>query len=500
MPFGRANVVSTGKDGQLDGTTAADFDDMFTAMAAADRVVLHFHGGLVSHASGMNTAKRLYSTYSDAGAYPVFFVWSSGLLEVLEHNLGEIAGESIFKTLQKWILKYAVGKVAQPIGTKGIGGLMTPRDLDVALELGKLKSEQEPYGHVDIPDGVEPLSDAEEAAFRQDLGTDAAFQASAQAIANSVIPPVETAGAKGVTTRVRTSEHTLMSPDVVDELAKESQASADQKGIFGAVTLVKKAGEVLVRVINRYRDHNDHGLYPTVVEEILREFYLANVGAAVWGAMKKETSDTFQHADPVRGGDEFMRRLTAMLAAGHAPQFDLVGHSTGAVFIDNMLTAVEQRRADPNDPFPADFKFHEIAFLAPANRFSEFADLVTNRAHLYDGFRMFTMSDAAESSDHLVGVLYPRSLLYFISGVLELDANGKSGVEPIVGMQRYYPDAANSTFPDVVTIGAFVNQQADRAVWSPANDGDGRRSSAMHHSDFDEDKDVLASLQFMIEH
>ncbi len=28
----------------------------------------------------------------------------------------------------------------------------------------------------------------------------------------------------------------------------------------------------------------DHGVYPTVVEELLRELYVANVGGAVWAA------------------------------------------------------------------------------------------------------------------------------------------------------------------------------------------------------------------------
>src|SRR5438445_13483579 len=117
-------------------------------MAAVQRVDVHYHGCLVDHASGMHTAERLYTTYDAAGAYPVFFVWSSGLLEVLRGNLPEILNESVFKSVQKWVTKYAIGKIGQPMGVRGIGGLMTPRDLDVNLELAKRERSDEPYGHV----------------------------------------------------------------------------------------------------------------------------------------------------------------------------------------------------------------------------------------------------------------------------------------------------------------------------------------------------------------
>jgi hypothetical protein len=75
---------------------------------------------------------------------------------------------------------------------------------------------------------------------------------------------------------------------VLDELAATDEGA---RGLVGAIALAKKAVEVLAHVIRRFRGGTDHGVYPTVLEELLREFYLANVGGALWATIKRETLD-----------------------------------------------------------------------------------------------------------------------------------------------------------------------------------------------------------------
>ena len=49
-------------------------------------------------AAAFETAeRRLYPRYDAAGAYPIFFVWESGILEAPFNNLQEIAGEGLFQ-------------------------------------------------------------------------------------------------------------------------------------------------------------------------------------------------------------------------------------------------------------------------------------------------------------------------------------------------------------------------------------------------------------------
>ena len=70
---------------------------------------------------------------------------------------------------------------------------------------------------------------------------------------------------------------------------------------------------------------------------------------------------------------------------------------------------------------PATFKF-DVILMAPACRTECFADTLAHHGSRIRDFRCFTMSDDFETKDRLVPAIYPHSLLYFISGVLEDEA------------------------------------------------------------------------------
>jgi hypothetical protein len=273
---------------------------------------------------------------------------------------------------------------------------------------------------------------------------------------------------------------------------------------LSSAVLLGKAARVLGRVIDRFRQGRAHGLYPTVVEEILREFYLANAGLAIWGAMKRETYDTFQDAAPgrERGGQYVVARLAELIQAGHRPEITLVGHSTGAVFIGNLLDYVQRQRAA--GALPADFTFKRIIFLAPACTFRDFKRYVeppyfAQPGGLYESIRVFAMTNDQESHDALVPFVYTRSLLYFVSGLLEPGADGRSAPDvPVVGMERYYTDAATYRDEDVLAVRKFVTEVGGRSVWSPASGGPGLASDSKHHGDFDDDLPTRDSLVHII--
>ncbi|MFE0061651.1 hypothetical protein [Streptomyces sp. NPDC059003] len=313
-----------------------------------------------------------------------------------------------------------------------------------------------------------------------------------------------------------------MSPQTVAELAAETEAADNRRAVVTSALLVRKTVRVVSAVVGRFRTHTDHGLYPTVVEELLREFYLANVGAAVWDAMKRQTADTFApdaSAAPdtaaapassaasgeIRAGRYFLDRFGQLLATGARPKVTLVGHSAGAVFIGHLLNDLARRRADADDPLPGDFRVRDVVLLAPACTVGHLASVVRRQAELFDRLRMFTMTDRAERADHLVPLLYPRSLLYFISGVLERGpqgaqgaggAKGQTAVTPIAGMQRWFQ--ADAGGPDAEQLRAFLRADATRTVWSPVDGGPGLTAGARKHITFDDDPEVLASLARML--
>jgi len=494
----RGHLITTGADGVL-VTAVEEVDALLEAMCAAPRVVLHFHGGLVSEEAGLRAAEGLLPTYRDAGAYPVFFIWRSGLLEIVRGNLREIADERAFQVLSKWVLKFALGKLREAVGAKG-AALTTPSDRDVYEELDKASAGGEPYADVEPPADLAELTCEQEAEVEQRLRGDPELQAIGVEIADSALPEEVRESSKGVTVRSRLSDKTLMSPDIVRELRQEAAVPEGEKGLVTSAALARKGAKVLARVISRFRGHTDHGLYPTVVEEVLGELYLANAGAAIWHMLKQETLDTFEPGgDAPRGGSYVLEALGRCLRDGRRPSVTLVGHSTGAVFINNLLNTVSCMRDDPASALPADFRFRNIAFLAPACTFEDFAPVLGRHEELWDKLRLFAMTDEAERKDALVPVLYPRSLLYFVSGVCETDAEGnREAGKPLVGLRRHYAGKDREDLPDAVRV-VLDYMTPQRSVWSPVDGGPGLSASAVHHGDFDDDPKVRESLRTMIE-
>lgn len=496
----RRRCVHSGTSGQLATTSTDDIDALVASLKDRPRVVLHFHGGLVDDELGFATAERLTPVYEAAGAEPVFFVWSSGLLEILQGNLPRILSEGVFQTLLSRVTRYAAGVVFQRPGQRAAGSLTAPPARSVAAELALLRTGQEPYARLTPPAAVPPLGEAERVLITAELSADTELADRNREIVGSVLRSAPTTTAARDIDGGRAAVATLMSPDTVAELAADTAAGGNRRALVTSALLVRKTVRVIAAVVGRFRLRTDHGLYPTVVEEILREFYVANVGAAVWDAMKRQTADTFAAADETRAGRYFLDRFSQLLGTGSRPKVTVVGHSAGAVFIGNLLTDLARRCAAADDPLPADFRVHDVVLLAPACTVTQLAPVVRLRTELFDRLRMFTMTDPAERADHLVPLLYPRSLLYFISGVLERGPARQSAVAPIAGMQRWYTADGAFGGKDSEDLRAFLAADPQRTVWSPV-DGDGPpglRSGARTHGAFDDDPEVLASLARML--
>ena len=116
------------------------------------------------------------------------------------------------------------------------------------------------------------------------------------------------------------------------------------------------------------------------------------------------------------------------------------------------------------------------------------------------------MTDDAERADRLVGAVYPRSLLYLVSGLLERD-RGASAVAPVLGLSRYLAAQGLERLlsSELATIARLdvvrkYSGKPGRIVLSPtALDAlEGARSSAISHGAFDDDDLVRGSLAQLI--
>jgi hypothetical protein len=100
-------------DGQYDGMKRADVAATFTAFrqqTKTNRLALFFHGGLVDKASGQPGAANEYAAYQN-DVFPLFFIWESGIWEVLGHLLPLVFAETIFAR----VVEHATAIVASKI-------------------------------------------------------------------------------------------------------------------------------------------------------------------------------------------------------------------------------------------------------------------------------------------------------------------------------------------------------------------------------------------------
>jgi hypothetical protein len=205
--------------------------------------------------------------------------------------------------------------------------------------------------------------------------------------------------------------------------------------------------------------------------------------------MKQDTADAFG-GDPERHvGTALLAEIARLHQQGGARRILLVGHSTGAVYICNLLRH--------SDVLPPDVQF-DLVLLAPACTFELFAQTVEQFGDRIANVRLFGMADKTECADQVVPRVYPRSLLYLVSGILEGDERDR----PLLGMQRYFRSSAYDGIPSVQAVRQFFQQRQNWEVWSltEAGVGSGLASLSPAHGDFDNEAETLKSIAHLIGH
>ena len=497
MPeFDKKHVIHSEGDGVLGDTTDQDVQSLVQAASSANHIVIHLHGGLVNKENGMALASNLTPFYKSLGTHPVFFVWETGLFETIENNLGQIVKEDVFHSVYKKVLKWVWGKTRESQGIKSLSGLDFPNDLDVelsarfAIELGG----EDRWENLDF-ESVEDLTADEETAFVAEIKQDMKLNAALKNISEQMKSEQDVRkGAKGLTERVVMSEPTLMSPDIVKEIHRD-EAEDTAKGIISWTSFARHVLKIAKRVIARYRRGRAHGLYTTIIEEVLYELYFVNVpeiGHIVWKSMKNDARETFEagSAGKAPAGRLFWDLLSKEIVRKPDLKVSIVAHSAGAIFASHMLGYVG--KLINNGQLPANFAFKDVIFLAPAIRSDLLAGTLRAHSALIGNFRMFTMTDDAESGYWEVPG-YKGSLLYMVSGLFE--KGGKHHDVGIAGMARYIDKASVYNSSDYQELRDYFLLPG-RAVWSPnENQSAGFESDSEKHGAFDEVKDGAKTMQ-----
>ncbi len=508
----------TSRDGKFDDTTPAQMESAIADYARVSKektLALFFHGGLVDKASGMKNASTLVGPYSKAddsggtpggNAYPYFFVWESGLFEVLQNLLPQIFGETIFKRLLDIITPRAQKVLGNtPPAASQIMSLRTPsQDVTIGAVGPDVQVSQQDIEGVENAVENDPIIRAEERRIA------AAARPVQEAVAESLLTP---------TRCVQTSAVTLMSPEIVNAIVAEEAQKNSLKARrldalwspFSLGALALGAGKILVRIAQRYATARNHNFHNTVVEEIFRQFYVANTGGGVWAEMKRETANAFQSDPDAHVGAKMVQQLITLYDSGERPRITLLGHSTGAIYICNFLVAVDA--ALQGKSYNHEIKF-DIIFMAAAARVDFLANALSRAGSRVNHFRAFGMQDSLESAEtllrldnqtptsgvnELLAQIYTSSLLYFVSGVCE----NVDDDTPLVGMERFF--TGNRPFQrgadsSIDTVADFLNGIPNSVVRSdtPAAAAVGLRCSSHHHGGFPTDPETLESVCYLL--
>lgn len=462
-------------------TTPQDVDAIFNQLGDNQKhILLYFHGGLVNEQNGMNTAEIVTPLLAVADVHPVSFIWETGFFETIEQNLGSIWGTTFFKKILEKVIKVAGSKLGIELpsiaGSRGVGTLSYD---DIQREL----QNEAPFQDYVVQTGSRSvnvisgndrlLSDEIEVDIEQELLADPYFQ-------NNPLDQLDDHSLAMIK-----KDHLINVPD------------AGSRGILSIAGLIKAAVTIIFKVIKRFIAKRDHNFYPTIVEEILREVYLADFGTWLWSDMKNKAEAMWETdssvADPLaqHAGGYFLKQLKIFADTHEGITIDLVGHSAGAIVICHFIEAFSQLGINA--------KIRNTVFMAPACRSDLFYEKVIKSGADIGRVRMFTMNDHYECLDFCVKYVYTHSLLYLISGILEPNEYDAY----ILGMQRYLSGTAPYDQDDTLkAVRDYMAGGTDRTVFARTADGaaSGLQCIAEHHGGF-ADPAVLAigSIAYLLE-
>lgn len=470
----------------LHNTTPQDIDDLFKYLEdnEKEKLLLYFHGGIVSAESGLKTAEYIADNIlNETDAHPICFIWKTDFKRTIFENFDIIAMSSVFKKIlvkALWLVGNELNfENSNRAGTARGDGNLTEDTIISELEKESpfenysvsidSKSANIKYGEQKITPYKEILlKQSLEGQLKRNIEKDTAFE-------------------NVFSEDLSEKEQNLINPLYSHPL------SNDGKGFVSSAIIITGVIKIALNVVKRFLAGTDHDFHPTVVEEVIREIYLSDAGNWVWTKMKNKAEDMWTKDDFSSDwknwhvGYYFMHKLNEYQQNNNKKlTIDLVGHSAGSIVICNLLNIISNNDNNIN--------FRNIIFLAPACRSDKFNSHLLRNQHLFSSFKCFTMKDEIEKQDKVFHDVYPYSLLYFISGVLEDESDAN-----ILGLQRHSTGLNPYNTDVLINISDYLKIDGN-SIYSKTDENsvEGFRSTAIAHGGFAENEETMQSIIYII--
>jgi len=302
-------------------STPKEVEDIFKFLDEKDieKLLIYFHGGLVSEKNGMAAAELMKNNFADENSkrHIVSFVWETGPIETVMQNLKdlkELTGKDLFEEATKFVIKL----VAKKLGitdARGSGEYLSNITInEERRKIAPFEDLDKDIGArggaiIDIDDGVDVYSE-----FYK---------------------------------RLENESKLLLASEASDKLINLNDVNEDVGIRGGFLAVAKVVAQIAFAVLKRYWKKNHHDFYPTVMEESFRKIYLDKVGYWGWKQMKDKSSEMFQSNSGLSGDAQFAgafflalldKHIKNRATAGKKFEVELIGHSAGSIAICNSMS------------------------------------------------------------------------------------------------------------------------------------------------------------------
>lgn len=451
---------------------------MSNAREGRRHVLLHFHGGLVSESKGGRIGEALGDSFGSSGIQVVVIAWRSSVQEVIFDKLVRPVIESrLFEVVRALVERNTIRWRPRPGTHPGKGGSwpdpLRRHEINQALSSINVAWDWDTAAPVLDPTDWEN--------YRQAI---VAREGSFHFIQ-------EDADAYGITPW-------LSSEKVIAEAATLPESELQQKLIqpakgFATTFATRAALNISLDVLRRYVFRQWHGWHATIVEEVLREFRVGDAGTRAWAGMKRKADALFDSRESC--GSSVLAAVLGAIEEDPAITFDTTGHSAGAVAQCAMMAAIANGSVE-GPPI------RNLISLAPACLSDDFDKRVLENVDDDTRLHLVTMSESFEERDWVMRPIYPRSLLYLVSGLFEDEI-----AAPVLGLARYLDLERRRGVKSLVRVGEVFAPEAGRTparghlVLTPTGstlDASVFRSAATKHGAFDDDPETLRSIASLI--
>lgn len=348
--------------------------------ADANGVILYFHGGLSSEAYirndlGPHLLRTIFRGDNTDGLHPIFVTYDTALFDpekIRDFLRGQFASR---------LINWLAARLGREINQEAVAGVHLDDAACYAIGANLLARAGMPLPEAETEDGT--------------------------------VLPVDENFDRDITQRLVEQDEEFR--QIIEEMIRYSQP--DQPEGLGDLRDWYDRLRLLGRITRRFMNGTHHDFVPTITEEFVRQldlFGAVDVGEFVfhhWETVYEHAQDCWR---PGRGGHALLAGLAELRRNRHAQGkrfvVNAMSHSAGSIVICRLLEHLSSATLPQLD---------KAALVAPAVNQTTFANSFLENRQAVGSARFYVLDEASERSDNLVPVVYPASLLYFVSGAAE---------------------------------------------------------------------------------